>query len=347
MAARADAPDVRALAALASLLAGAPSAQAQPVVLRMAAVAPDGTAWAHEGRIFERSVDAATRGAVRVKWYFGGIAGDDVESGQRVLRGQLDGVVSGGMLCLRQAPTLQPFRVVGMFRSRNEVLHVLRRLKSKIDAELDHAGFVNLGTFLVGTNILFTRAPVQNLADLKRTRLFMWSLDQIRGEFLNAMHLNMVPLPLTDAARSYDEGRVDGFLSPPTAALAFQWSSRARYFTNLPVDYLVGCMLVSHRSFDQLAYDQQRAILEVAAKVDARLQEIGQRQDEELVRGLLEHQGVHPVPVSESFTADFFAAAREAREGIGARLVASEQLSQIFGWLADYRALEAEHAAAH
>src|SRR5690348_8711845 len=79
--------------------------------LRLASIAPEGTAWAREIYAFGRDVSTQTSGALQVKWYMGGIAGDDVEMGHRMERGQLEGGGSAGHLCERLSPTLRALRV--------------------------------------------------------------------------------------------------------------------------------------------------------------------------------------------------------------------------------------------
>src|SRR5262249_26278329 len=87
---------MRALLALC-LLAGA--AHAVPPVTRLARVAPDGSGWARELRLFAQQIEQNTQGRVRVKWYMNAVAGDELEMTDRLKRGLLDGVGSGGMVC--------------------------------------------------------------------------------------------------------------------------------------------------------------------------------------------------------------------------------------------------------
>src|SRR6476659_6363188 len=82
---------VRTVLALLVLLVTFGLARADEVVLRLASVAPSGTAWARELKAFARDVEAATNGAVRIKWYLGAITGDEAESIARIGRKQLDG----------------------------------------------------------------------------------------------------------------------------------------------------------------------------------------------------------------------------------------------------------------
>ena len=85
----------------------------------MAAPAPAGTAWARESHAFDREMQLATGGQVHIKWYLGGIAGDELTTLARVKRGQLDGA-AGTAFCDRLAPTLRVGKVVGLFQSREE-----------------------------------------------------------------------------------------------------------------------------------------------------------------------------------------------------------------------------------
>src|SRR6187399_1902252 len=76
-------------------------------VLRIGTIIPDGTAWAREVKALGREVESETRGGLRMKWYMGGVAGDEMEMAERVKRGQLDGILSGSVLCEKLAPSLQ------------------------------------------------------------------------------------------------------------------------------------------------------------------------------------------------------------------------------------------------
>ncbi len=152
------------------------------------------------------------------------------------------------------------------------------------------------------------------------------------------MGLNVVPTPIYGAFKSYDRGEVDGFLAVPTAALAFQWSTEARYFQDLRASFLRGCLLISSRAYDALSVDGQHAVKVSAARTIARLEELGQRQDDALMGGLFARQGLTPVPVSDQFRAEFFEAARAMRDRLGDKLVPRPLLQRVLGMLADYRA---------
>jgi TRAP-type C4-dicarboxylate transport system substrate-binding protein len=326
------------VALLAALLFAAAPAEAQ-VVLRLASSVPEGTAWAREGMAFARDVEALTHGEVRIKWYLGGIAGDELQVGERIRRDQLDGVGSGGILCGALAPSMQITRAIGLFRNRDESAYVMGRLKPELDEEFRKSGFTNLWEALLGPQILFTRAPVRSLADLVRGHFWIWGIDDVLDGGLRGLGVQTLPLPLERAGRAYEEGQHDGFITLPTAALAFQWSAQVRYVSALPTSFLTGCLIVANRAFDPLSPSAQEAIRAAAAKFQARMEEVGRQQDQVLLdRGAFQRQGLQLVPVSDAFFGEYFEAARSVREKQGAQLVSPALLARINSWLAAYRA---------
>ena len=323
-------------ALLALILLGS-TAHADPIVWRFASVVPDGTGWARELRAFGREVAATTHDDVNIKWYFGGIAGDELQQHERAQRDQLDGVISGGMLCQRLAPSMRAAGMAAEFQSRDEAQYVMQRLKPTIDAELAKAGYVNIGTAGIGFSIFFSRTPIHTMADLKHLKPWLWSLDDVLKTQLAAMGINVVPLPVEGSARAYDEGKVDGFVGLPSAALAFQWSAQARYVIDLRVGYLTGCMLLSRRAWDALSHDNQQAIESAAAKLQVRIQETTRRMDESLLSGLFAKQGLQVLAVPPSLQTEFAAAAREAQKRVE-KLAPPGTVERVSAWIAEFRA---------
>ena len=302
----------------------------------MSTGAPEGSSWAHEFDTLAREVAAATAGEVQIKWYKGGITGDEVASLERVRRNQLDGV-AGALFCDRLAPSLRVGRIIGLFQSRDEWQYVMSRLLPDLDKEFARAGFVNLGIGSFGNIMLFTRKPIRTYDDIKRQKLWTYDLDLMETETLRSMGLDVAPMPLERALSAYDEGKVDGFVATPTAALAFQWSARARYFTDIVVGELPGCFVIAERALDPLSVEQRRILAGAVAKFTERFRALGTMQDEALLNGLFERQGLHRNVADAALRASFLSASRVARDMLTQEMVPHALLVRTLGWLADYR----------
>jgi TRAP-type C4-dicarboxylate transport system substrate-binding protein len=325
------------LAAAAWTCARPALAEEPTVTFRIATIAPDGTAWAREARAFSRSWESGTSGAVHVKWYFGAIAGSELMSLERLRRGQLDGL-AGSLYCEQLAPSLRALEVVGMVRSPQQAANLLKTLGPQVEREL--AGtplrplFVSLG---FGHNVLFSRKPVRSLAELRQGKYWVWEVDEVLRTQLTAMGINTVPLSLDEGVRAYEEHRVDGFFVVAQGALAFQYSTVAKYYTDLETAYLPGCVVVRVASLDQLRYPHQQQLLDAAGKLKARFEEVGTHMDAQLLGTLFIKQGLEAVPMSPGFREEWFRAGRAAYEQLREQLVPSVTARQV---------LEASSAAA-
>jgi TRAP-type transport system periplasmic protein len=332
---------VRGLVPLIALIALSPVAHAADdgaaITLRMAAIAPEGTGWARELKALSREVEASTGGAVHMKWYLGGIAGDEAAALGRIRRGQLDGA-AGALFCGSLSPTLAVTRVAGLVQSRDEALHLLNHLRPRIDEDFKRAGMVSLVIGNFGNDIIFLRDRVDSFADLRKRPMWIWSAETVLRRQMDLMGLHMVPAPIDQLSPLYDGGKIDGMFVIPTAALAFQWTTRARYFIDLRSSMLAGCITVSQKSYDQLSFEQQQVLKAATAKFALRFEDLGKREDAILLGGTLERQGVHKLQTSEALRSAFIEAAAAARGQLEDKVIPSSLVKESLDLLATYRA---------
>jgi TRAP-type C4-dicarboxylate transport system substrate-binding protein len=324
--------------AFLAVLCCAPAVRANPVRLRMAAIAPEGTSWARELHAFARDVEAATAGEVRIKWYLGGVAGDEHTALGRARAGQLDGL-AGPSFCEELAPSLRVMRTVGLFQNRDEAVDVLGRLGPQLDEEFRKAGFVNLMYAVFGSDIIFSRRPVRSMAEFRALRWWMWDQSTMFIATLPKLGARVEVTPIEQLAAAYRDGVVDGFIMPPAVALGYQVSPLAGWFSDLDTAMLPGCMVLTNAAMDPLPIEQQRAIRTAAAKFRIRFNHVSAELDHALLSGLFEKQGLRRSPVSTQFRYEFLEAAKAAREQLDQQLLPRNLLARVLALLADYRAV--------
>jgi len=331
----------RALTALAVLaVVGASQARAEePHVIRIATVAPEGSSWARELASFARAVEMRTSGAVKIKVYYGGKAGGELEVKQRVEKGQLDGAFSGGMMCTRVMPSMNVLRVTGVFQDRGETTHVARQLTPRFAKEAAGNGYTLLATAPIGASIIFSRVPVKTMDQLRKVRTWRWNLDDTAISLNRAMGFNISPNDLPNAALAFEQGKIDAFYAIPAAALVFQWYAQTSYIIDLPGDYLIGCVVVRTQALDKLTESQREILRSETAASAIRFDELTRRQDAQLLgaTGVFARYGNKFTPVSPKLRAEFFEAARKAREKLDERVVSKALISEVLTMLADYR----------
>jgi TRAP-type C4-dicarboxylate transport system substrate-binding protein len=229
-------------------------------------------------------------------------------------------------------------RIPGLFASRDEVMYVLNRLHPEIDAEFRQHGFVNLGWSGFGFDAVFSRKPITSMADLRSGKFWLWSLDPIWQAVAREMGIAFVTSEPNDAAEAYRQQGLDGMVANPSVALVFQWSTEARYFTPLHAAFLPVCVLVSSAAFDALGTDEKDALRGASAKMLARVSDVSETTEQQLLGGLFEKQGLHRVRLSPELERAFLDEARRARDALGDKLVPTALLNRVNGYLAELRA---------
>ena len=327
----------RATLMLALATALTARAESHKVMLRLATVAPDGTAWARELRAFSRDLLEVTGGDVNVKWFFGGIAGSDVDAMERIKRDQLDGIGSGGMLCAKISPTYSALHLPGLYRNREEVRHIAGQLRGQFEEESHKAGLTYLGHAVLGPNLLFSRRPLRSFADVKREKMWAWDIDTTTVPALSAVGMNLEPASVEAAGPLYAEGRIDGFVAMPAAMLAFQWSAQVKYVTDLPTNYLVSCVMLTDRAFDKMPVQHQAAVKTAVAKLSLRLEAVGEDMDQKLLAGGFGRQGLTPIAPSDALRSEFWTTANAAAEKLGDKLVPASLRKKVVDLLIQHR----------
>jgi TRAP-type C4-dicarboxylate transport system substrate-binding protein len=305
--------------------------------LRIATLAPDGTAWAHELRDWADGLEKEARGAVAVKLYFGGLAGDEPEVFDRIGRGQLDGALSGGHVCERVAPSLRVMKVPGLIRDHEEAAWALGVLRPVIDRESRANGFVTLASSGLGPVIVFSRKPARTMAELRALKLWSGRNEVLRTLF-GALGLHVTDELISDAFASYTAGKIDGFLTTPSAALAWQWTSQARFFMNLRLSFIASCLVVTTSSFEALSLVGQDAVRTAVARLLVRSERQAREQDDALLTKIFPKQGLQAVPVDARLAEEFNEASRAIRAHFDPKQIAPDVLRDLLARLADYRA---------
>jgi TRAP-type transport system periplasmic protein len=271
--------------------------------------------------------------------YLGGIAGDDAEMGRRMRKDQLDGALSAGMLCQDIAPAFAVFRIPGLMQDRGEGAYVMTRLFPLLREQAAAHGMRLLTSGSLGSDVVLSRVPIDSIETLRKLKLWVWDIDQTSVAFTRAMGLNVVPLPVGDAGKAYEERKTDGFIAIPSAIFGFQWFTRQLYLSQLPFAPLHGCAVMSASTYERLPTDVRDVIETASVKFGLRISETTRAQDDELLGGLFERQGVRSVPVSAALRTEFLDAAHTARDRLGDKIVPTDLLLKVQSYLADYRTM--------
>ena len=239
------------------------SVSASAATLKIATVTPEGSGWMKQMRASAAEIKERTEGRVQIKYYGGGVMGNDAKVLGKIRIGALQGGAFTPGALADIYPDLNLYGMPLVFNSEEEAAYVRERLDSVLSAGLEEAGFVNFGFAAGGFAIVMSNTPVSSLDDLKGKRVWVPEGDSISYASMEALSLAPVTLPLTDVLTGLQTGLIDIVGTSPIGALVFQWHTKVKYITELPLSYTLGFMAIDKRAFSKLSDGDQAIVREV------------------------------------------------------------------------------------
>ena len=205
-----------------------------------------------------------SNGAVELKIFPGGIAGDGEDVIRKMRIGQLDAAameitafdrIYPGMLAL-----VQPM----LIRTDDEMIAILDATMPFFAQELEQRGFVAVMWAPIGWVNFFSREPVRSNADLRRQKLWIGNASPAMVRAWRQAGFDVVTLPETEVATALQSGMIDAYVAPPVHAAYAQWFGVTPHMNDLRLAPLVGALVVSKRTWERIPADVRPRLLEVA-----------------------------------------------------------------------------------
>jgi len=294
--------------AIALTLATALPATAATVI-KIATIAPDGTAWMREMRATADAIKKATDDRVELKLYPGGVMGDNATVLRKIKIGQLQGSAFTGGEAGVITKDAEIYGMPFLFRSQAEV----DKVRAKVDPILKDAvrknGFELIGVTGGGFAYLMSTKDIKTRDDLKNAKVWVPQGDEIAELTFKTAGVTPVPLPLSDVYTSLQTGLIDTAANTESGAIAFQWHTKIKHVVDMPIIYVVCEVLVDKKTFDALGAADQKIVADQFDGAFERLDKTN-RADNASAREALKSQGI------TFFSPD--AAERTRWEGVGA-----------------------------
>ena len=232
-----------------------------------------------------KAIEKNTEGRVKFKFYGGGVQGNDKQVQRKMRTGQLHGgaFTSGALNKFQKDADL--FSMPMVFNSIDEVRYVRKQMDAEIRRRLEDAGYVNFGFAGAGFAYMMSNQPLVTLDDLKGQKVWIPEGDPIGFAALRALGIAPVIMPVTDVMTGLQTDLLDSVTVPPVGAVVFQWHTRLKYITELPIAYVYASLLIDKRAFSKISAEDQRVVREVMEGIYRKFDQNGVRENSEALAG--------------------------------------------------------------
>ena len=305
--------------------------------LKIATLAPAGTTWMKEMKAGASMIAQRTDGRVKLKFYPGGVMGNDQSVHRKIRIGQLHGgaFTPGGLAQIDAS--IQSLGLPMMFKSFDEIDYVRERMDPVLKQQMEAKGFVLLGISEGGFVRILSKKPMQNLESIRNSKVWVPAGDRIGQITMSALGITPISLPISDVFTGLQTGLIETVTVNPTAAIAFQWHTSTSFMTEVPISYLIGVMAIQKKAFEKLSADDQQVLREEIGKVFKRLDRIN-RSDNQAAKAALQNQGItFVVPEPAEIERWRSISNQSIEEMVESGVISKEIVGQVRGHLQSFR----------
>jgi TRAP-type C4-dicarboxylate transport system substrate-binding protein len=288
---------------------------AQAATIKIATIAPDGTSWMKEMRAAAEAVKAKTADRVEIKFYPGGVMGDNATVLRKIKIGQLQGAAFTGGEAMTITPDANVYSQPFQFRSEEEVDKVRAKVDGPLKASFEKAGFVVPGIAGGGFAYLFSVGEIRGQADMKSAKVWVPQGDHVAEVAFKSAGVTPIPLPIADVYTSLQTGLIDAAAATTAGAIAFQWHTKVKHMLDLPLMYVMGYLAIDKKSFDALSADDQKTVNDEVGAAFTRIEKSA-RADNAQARTALQGNGVAITPQNADERKTWEAIGADARKNL-------------------------------
>jgi len=268
-----------------AILAMLPGSKTEAADLKIATLLPNQSQWMQDMRAAGKTIEQRTDGRVRLKFYGGGTQGTEDKVLRKIKIGQLHGGTFSPTDFLKQYSAVSVYGLPFVFRSWDEMRYVRDKMDPTLEAGFEDLNFVTFG-FVGSFSIVLSNEPIRRHEDMKGKKVWLPQGDTVSYEAMKGLQLSPVALPVTDVLTGLQTGLLDIAAIPPEIAVALQWHTRIKYFTDMPIAYAMSFLAIDKRTFGRLSGDDQAIVREVLTDVYRQIDEKSQSESENAMKAL-------------------------------------------------------------
>ena len=245
------------------------TARSAPMVVKMATLAPEGSSWFRVLQEMGEEWRKASDGAVTLRIYPGGVAGDEDAVIRKMRVGQIQAAAITGIGLAYLEPSFYALHIPMMYASDEEFDFVRDRYAPILERKLEEKGFIVLNWGDAGWVHFFSKTPVVTPEEAKALKLFSWSGDTNLVQLYKETGFHPVPLSTNDLLPGLQTGMVNAYSSTPLVSLAFQWFGLAPNMADLRYAPLTGATVIEKRAWEKIPPDLRPKLLEASRRARA------------------------------------------------------------------------------
>jgi TRAP-type C4-dicarboxylate transport system substrate-binding protein len=274
-------------------------AQRRKVVLKIASLVPENTAWGQALNAMSREWSAATNGNVELIIYHGGIVGEEDDVVRKLRLNQIQGAVLTALGINLISPEVMCLSAPFLIRNDEELTLALDTFKPELNANIDKAGFYMLAWAKAGWVRVFSRNPALVPSELRRQKVGAPPTSPELIQTFRAMGYQVVPLGYNDMLVGLNSGAIDALYLSPVYVGALQLFGTAKHMTTLNLAPILGGIVLNQRGWRAVPDEYKPRLMEITRNIERNISSSIQGLENDAIKTMINY-GLVPHDVDAS-----------------------------------------------
>lgn len=306
--------------------------------LRIATLAPKNSLYHRQLMELGEVWRTAQGGEAKYLIYPDGSQGGEAEEVRRMRIGQLQGALLSVVGLRDIDPDIAALQNLPLlFKSWDEVDYVREKMRPAMEKKFLDKGFVVLAWGDAGWVRFFSKEAAFSPDDYKKMKFFAWGSEAEQQAIMKSLGYTPVPLETNDILPAIQTGMINVVPSTPYFALASQIYNSAPNMLDINWAPIVGALVVTEKSWDDMSPAVQNAVRLESDKVGVQIRTKA-RQEADAAVDAMKKRGLvvnHPSPEQMR---EWDELANKLYPRIRGTMVPTETFDEVFMYLKAYRA---------
>lgn len=295
--------------------------------LKYATMAPQGSLWYKYAELMRQEIVKESGGRIKIKAYYGGIAGDEKTMAKKLKAGLLDIAAFSGMGLGEIASSVRILELPLFFDNYGQVDKVVNGLYPYFYKDFAKEGVIPAAWGEGGFVYLMTKPRLNQFSEMKGVKIWAPSGDIIVKDMFEKYGLVPVFLGLESVLTQLQTGGLSAVYAPPMAAIGLQWYNEVQYIYNIKLTCSTGATLLNKRKFEKLPADLQKIVLRVMQKYSRELV-LSLRKENEKALEIFQKKGIKMIQFPAADLRIMKAFAIQVQDELAGRLYSKELLKK-------------------
>ena len=259
------------------------------VIIKIGSIAPARSPWDKSLKELDREWQRITKGAVKLKIYPGGIAGNEGDMLRKIRVGTLGGGIFSNRGLTKIYQDIYVLNIPFLITSEAELDYIFKKMSATFEKGIEAKGFQMIIWSMAGWIHFFTKHPVVYPDDLKRHKISFATGEPDLEQAWKKMGFRIIPNDLADMMMALQSGMVDSFYLSPLIAGSGQYFPFAPNMCDLKVAPLLGGMVISQKVWQRIPDEYKEEMITRARVMADNLLEETNALEQETIATMKEH----------------------------------------------------------